>query len=294
MSQDIYRQDMVSFINENIAARRKIERDRCNEAAQRTRRPLRIGFINAATYWGAPIPKNCSLAPDLVHATVSNASMRSEIQGVSFHVFKGKEEYCKREYERFWVTSPAMTWAQMAKYCSVEELAALGSALMSRHRSRKVTTLDKLKRYLESSPRFVGRNTCLTALPYIVENTDSPPETTLYGTLNDSGLGSPIPNYRIDLGNSYVIVDMAYPDCKVAFEYQGAYHADTAQMRADMARINKLQMHGWVVILVTADDFRSPEARQHFIDMAKTMVNRQRHLVWSSRLWDFPAANGSQ
>ncbi|MBT1163867.1 hypothetical protein [Bifidobacterium felsineum] len=281
-------------MNESIAAKRKIERDRCNEAAQRARGPLRVGFTNAANYWGAPIPKSCALTLDTVHATVPNASMRSEIKGVTFHVFKGKEEYLKREYEQFWVTSPAMTWAQMAKYCSVEELAALGSALMSRHRSRKVTTLNKLKKYLDTSPKFVGRNTCLAALPYIVENTDSPPETTLYGTLNDSGLGKPIPNYRINFGdNSYVIADMAYPDCKVVFEYQGAYHADPAQMRADMARINKLQTRGWVVILVTADDFRTSEARQHFLDMAKTIVNRQRHLVRSARLWDFPAANGS-
>ena len=91
--------------------------------------------------------------------------------------------------------------------------------------------------------------------------------------LKDSGLGCPTANYRVNIGNSYVILDMAYPDCRVAFEYQGAYHADPAQMRIDAAKRNALQLLGWIVILVTADDLRTADTRHRFIEMAHVVVS---------------------
>jgi very-short-patch-repair endonuclease len=211
--------------------------------------------------------------------------MRKQVKGVFFHVFSGKEEYRKLEYDRFWVTSPAMTWAQMARYCNREELATVGAALMSRDRRRKVTTMRELRDYLDASPKFCGRNRCFSALAYMTENTDSPPETQLYGTLTDSGLGRPVANYRVDFGDTYVMLDMAYPDCKVAFEYQGAYHADPARMRADAARTNLLQKKGWVIVLVTADDLRTSQSRKVFLSVAQTIVNRQRWLTALYRSW---------
>jgi len=79
---------------------------------------------------------------------------------------------------------------------------------------------------------------------------------------------------------------MAYPDCKVGFEYQGAYHASPEQMRKDAARFNELQHNGWT--MVTADDLRTEESRRAFIEMVRDIVNRQRHLHY------WLAANGSQ
>ena len=81
---------------------------------------------------------------------------------------------------------------------------------------------------------------------------------------------------------------MAYPDCKVGFEYQGAYHASPEQMRKDAARFNELQHNGWTIIMVTADDLRTEESRRAFIEMVRDIVNRQRHLHY------WLAANDSQ
>ena len=81
---------------------------------------------------------------------------------------------------------------------------------------------------------------------------------------------------------------MAYPDCKVGFEYQGAYHASPEQIRKDAARFNELQHNGWTIIMVTADDLRTEESRRAFIEMVRDIVNRQRHLHY------WLAANGSQ
>ena len=182
---------MSSFMHEDIVGRRRAERERCNDAARRSKGPLLVGYINAANYYGAPIPRHCTLSVDAVHACVSSANKRRRIKGVVFHVFKGKLDIRKKDYEQFWIASPVMMWAQMAQYSTLEELAAIGASLMSRDKRRRMATRKDFDTYLEISPRFIGRNKCHEALPYMTENTDSPPENTLFGMLKDSGLGCP-------------------------------------------------------------------------------------------------------
>lgn len=284
---------MGSFMRDSIVANRRMERERCDKAARRMGAPLRVGYLNALRYWGASIPRDCSLDAYAIHAVVAESRMRRRVKGVTFHVFGGLEDYRRESYETFWMSSPAMTWAQMANHCGVEDLAMIGAAMLSRDKRRKVASLDELKRYVDGSPRFAGRKKCLAALPYIVENTDSPPETQLFSTLINAGLGRPTPNYRVDMNGTYALLDMAYPDCKVAFEYQGYYHGGPDQMMDDAARLNRLQTLGWVVVYVTADDFRTTKSRRALMTTARTIVNRQRYLAAFCRTW-LGAANGSR
>ena len=94
-------------------------------------------------------------------------------------------------------------------------LATIASAFASREERRKKASKDDFAAYLDASPRFAGKRKCEEALPYIVEDTDSPPETPLFGILLDSGLGRPYANYRVRLRHGTRLIDMAYPDCKV-------------------------------------------------------------------------------
>ena len=55
-------------------------------------------------------------------------------------------------------------------------------------------------------------------------------------------------------------VDLAFPEAKVAVEYDGAWHGEPGQFRRDRERLNRLTAAGWRVIFVTAADLRSPEA----------------------------------
>ena len=64
---------------------------------------------------------------------------------------------------------------------------------MSRDKRRRMATRKDFDTYLEISPRFIGRNKCHEALPYMTENTDSPPENTLFGMLKDSAWDAPPP-----------------------------------------------------------------------------------------------------
>jgi very-short-patch-repair endonuclease len=55
-------------------------------------------------------------------------------------------------------------------------------------------------------------------------------------------------------------VDFAWPERKVALEYDGLWHAEPGQFARDRRRLNRLREAGWTVVFVTAEDLRSPRA----------------------------------
>jgi very-short-patch-repair endonuclease len=55
-------------------------------------------------------------------------------------------------------------------------------------------------------------------------------------------------------------VDFAWPDQKVAVEYDGLWHADSKQFARDRRRLNRLREAGWTVVFVTAADLHDPPA----------------------------------
>jgi very-short-patch-repair endonuclease len=55
-------------------------------------------------------------------------------------------------------------------------------------------------------------------------------------------------------------VDLAFPELKVAVEYDGAWHGRAGQLRKDRRRLNDLTRAGWVVLHVTAADMHDQPA----------------------------------
>jgi very-short-patch-repair endonuclease len=73
-----------------------------------------------------------------------------------------------------------------------------------------------------------------------------------------AGLPSPIPQYEVRTAGEFVArVDFAWPDRKVAVEYDGVWHADAGQLIRDRERLNRLQAAGWYVHHVTARNMAS-------------------------------------
>jgi very-short-patch-repair endonuclease len=90
---------------------------------------------------------------------------------------------------------------------------------------------------------------------------ESPQETRLRLLVHRSSLPRPVAQHRIEHEGRFVArVDFAWPEVKVALEYDGLWHADTAQFAKDRARLNRLQAAGWRVVFVTAADLRNPPA----------------------------------
>jgi G:T-mismatch repair DNA endonuclease (very short patch repair protein) len=90
---------------------------------------------------------------------------------------------------------------------------------------------------------------------------ESPQETRLRLLMVGGGLPPPVAQYRVlDAGRSFVArVDFAWPEHKVAVEYDGLWHAEEGQFAKDRRRLNRLREAGWTVVFVTAGDLRDPD-----------------------------------
>lgn len=88
---------------------------------------------------------------------------------------------------------------------------------------------------------------------------ESPPETRLRLLIGRSGFPAPVAQFAVyDRGRFVARVDFAWPGSKVAVEYDGLWHADSAQFARDRQRLNRLHAAGWRVVFVTAADLRRP------------------------------------
>jgi hypothetical protein len=98
---------------------------------------------------------------------------------------------------------------------------------------------------------------------------ESPPETRLRLLIGRSGLPAPVAQFRVRHRDRFVArVDFAWPDRKVALEYDGLWHAADGQFERDRGRLNRLREAGWQVVFVTAADMRRPDVVLRRIAMA--------------------------
>jgi very-short-patch-repair endonuclease len=90
---------------------------------------------------------------------------------------------------------------------------------------------------------------------------ESPPESVLRLLLRSAGL-APVPQYvvRDADGRFLARVDLAFPEQRVAVEYDGAWHGKPGQLARDRRRLNALVAAGWTVLHVTAADMHQPES----------------------------------
>lgn len=87
----------------------------------------------------------------------------------------------------------------------------------------------------------------------------SPQETRLRLLIHRSGLPHPVAHFRVVDGDRFIArVDFAWPDRRLALEYDGLWHAENAQFAKDRRRLNRLREAGWTVVFVTAADLHRP------------------------------------
>jgi very-short-patch-repair endonuclease len=95
---------------------------------------------------------------------------------------------------------------------------------------------------------------------------ESPPETVLRILLRTAGL-TPVPQYvvRTPDGRFIARVDLAFPEQRVAIEYDGAWHGKPGQLARDRRRLNALVAAGWTVLHITAADMHEPGEVVHAV-----------------------------
>lgn len=81
----------------------------------------------------------------------------------------------------------------------------------------------------------------------------SPPESHLRVRLVLAGLPRPVAQHPVRLPSGLVLhPDLAWPEFRVAVEYDGQWHANPDQLHHDRRRLNRLVGAGWLVLHVTS------------------------------------------
>jgi very-short-patch-repair endonuclease len=79
-----------------------------------------------------------------------------------------------------------------------------------------------------------------------------------------------------EFGQFVARLDMAYPWCKLAMEYDGRGHLTAGQQESDARRLNQLDACGWSVRRFTAPDvLRTPDVMAAQVREAITRRSRR-------------------
>ncbi|WP_104525561.1 endonuclease domain-containing protein [Blastococcus atacamensis] len=204
---------------------------------------------SAAVMWGVDMAG----ADDEVELTVPRSSHPRRIRGVRVRRAELLAGHVRR-HRGVAVTSPAATAVRLAASLPVDD----GVVAVDRLASAGLADLDEV-RSLAALGRGPGstraRQTCALADGLA----GSPQETRLRLLVGRSPLPPPVAQFTVRDDNGFVArVDFAWPELRVALEYDGLWHAEPGQFARDRQRLNRLHAAGWRVFFVTAADLRDP------------------------------------
>ncbi|WP_448615592.1 hypothetical protein [Modestobacter sp. URMC 112] len=125
--------------------------------------------------------------------------------------------------------------------------------------ARAVVARPELETAAGQIPSGRGCRRARQAVSLADERSESPPESQLRVLLTLAGL-PPVPQWRVRRPDGVFVarVDLAYPDAKLAVEYDGVWHGRPGQLIQDRRRLNSLVSAGWRVLHVTVADLRRP------------------------------------
>lgn len=170
--------------------------------------------------------------------------------GLRLHFFANQPELIR--FRGLLLTSGPQTFLNLARPFELVDLLILGDSLVRKSRA----TPDELRRFCaERSADGVGR--AREAAELVRAGVESPNESRLRLLMVSAKLPEPVVNFPIINGRGFEMrrIDLAYPEFKLAIEYDGRHHIDReSQWRADVARREELESAGWRFVIVTAGD----------------------------------------
>ena len=228
--------------------------DRCGLFATRLRDDIVFSHLTAARLFGAPVPTPLR-RDEIIDVTVAAPEPSPHAQGIRGHsrALADSEIAAVRGLR---VTSPARTWWDLASVLPLGDLVAVGDYFLA-WRSPWVEIIE-LEEAVRGRAGQRGARRARRALDLLDGRAESAPESLLRVILVEAGLPTPAVNVPVWAGGKQYRLDLAYPDLKVALEYQGDYHRSRQQWRHDMTRRSRLEADGWTMIEVNGDDLRGP------------------------------------
>ncbi|MBT1167230.1 hypothetical protein [Bifidobacterium simiarum] len=278
-------------LSEALVIRRQDTLQRCIEATKHSERRILFGLTTALALQMVPIPERCQLDTGMLHSVASTRSRRIASKTMVAHVWVAFDDSSQiRLSPTIYTLDLIHTWAQMARFVDLEQFIALTDAIVFRMTVNGTKDpLRHMREFLERSSPFSGKLFCRMALQLARENVYSPQETMCRLALVCHGVPCPETNYAVS-GMTFqsgveMTVDMAWPQARVAVEYDGDHHrTDKRQWRRDQKKREQLRLHGWIILVVTADALQDDESRAYFaFQVARMLISRGVDLTFHIR-----------
>lgn len=242
-------------LRNDVYADNRLERDHelaCRAAALRLPPGAAIAGPSAAFLYGV---QHAAGPDDDVHAIVPPGAWPGPRAGLRVHrtATHPGEIVTAAGLTR---TSPARTAWDLAAWLDVHTAVAIIDTLLG----TGILAHADLAKMIDARHGERGWRCAATALDLADGAAQSPPESRLRVKIVLAGLPRPVAQYPVVLASGRVLhPDLAWPQYKVAVEYDGLWHGDADQLHLDRRRLNQLQAAGWIVLHVTArrlrDDF---------------------------------------
>lgn len=180
-----------------------------------------------------------------------------------------------------WLADPVEALVVASPYLPRWRITACLDALMSRNiqsvqgerfplYSRNLIN----KRLLHFPPNSPSVRRTRAALEDAVENTWSPRETLTRLIVLAHGFPEPVINFHVVLDQADRYLDLAWPESRVAVEYNGADHADRREYGDELFRKQRLEDNGWKIRFVVLEDLVDPQRRQLWLSwLANELAN---------------------
>ncbi|QSZ50397.1 hypothetical protein AYX22_19620 [Arthrobacter sp. D5-1] len=216
----------------------------------------------AAMLWGCPLPWDAQ-QDFLVHLTRSDGAFRPQRRGVKGHRMVLSVSDIS-SVGGIPVTGPARTWLDLAAVLAFEDLVAAADYFICSqtrsfgHNRIPLCSAEDLKAQVDRHAGMRGIRKARAALELTRVGADSVPETRLRLAMGRDFLPEPVLSYvvRDPSGREVAWPDLAYPDFKVAINYDGGHHLNAVQKESDIRREAALAANGWISVVVTAEHVR--------------------------------------
>lgn len=149
---------------------------------------------------------------------------------------------------------------QLASVLSVDDLIVATDALM--RRKHRLASAEELRVAAAKASRRPGVRKLRAALVEARAGTDSPQETRTRLIIVRSGLPEPLIGHTVhtERGEFVGTPDLAYPDFRIALEYEGEIHRTNDQVFADdLERAELFQDAGWRYVRITKEHLANPQ-----------------------------------
>lgn len=205
-----------------------------------------VCHVTAAAVQRLPVPQT-----DVIHLLLPPEAPRIRRRDISIH--RGSRRLSTRDGVS--LTTAAETFVDVAADVPLVDGVALGDAIVHEGYA-SVATLRRAAQRVSGVAGSRVREVAALLRPGVI----SPRESRLRLLMIFSGLPEPVVAHEVVAAGRRRALDMAYPEWKVAIEYDGRHHVERDLQRSeDIERREQLSDEEWKIVTVTGMQMWDPE-----------------------------------